>query len=88
MMTPTCSGSFGTADDRFTSLVLHAFDKRAARRLYVHSDPLKRNLAYVRSIGFHSGVDLEAYSDPQWRQLPIEPRDKPTAKVAKLGQRD
>ena len=34
---------------------------------YVHSDPLQRSRAYVRSISFNFEVDLEAYSDPTVR---------------------
>jgi hypothetical protein len=55
-----------TADTQI-SLIIHAMNRRAARYLYVHSDPLQRNRAYVRSISFNSEVDLEAYSDPTVR---------------------
>jgi hypothetical protein len=63
---PVVEGRF-SVPHRMISLIVHAMDRRAARYLYVHSDPLKRNRAYVRSIGFHSEVDLEAYSDPTVR---------------------
>jgi hypothetical protein len=49
------------------SLIVHAIDQRATRYLYVHSDQLKRNRAYVRSVSFKAEVDLEAYSDPTVR---------------------
>ena len=52
---------------RMISLIVHAMDRRATRYLYVHSDPLQRNRAYVRSISFKTEVDLEAFSDPTVR---------------------
>jgi hypothetical protein len=63
---PVLEGSF-SVPHRMISLILHAIDQRATRYLYVHSDPLQRNRAYVRSISLNSGVDVEAYSDPTVR---------------------
>jgi hypothetical protein len=63
---PVLEGGF-SVPHRMISLIIRAMDRRAAHYLYVHSDPLKRNRAYVRSISFKSEVDLEAYSDPTVR---------------------
>ena len=63
---PILEGRFAVPH-RMISLLIHPMDRRATRYLYVHSDPLKRNRAYVRSISFNSEVDLEAYSDPTVR---------------------
>ena len=57
---PILEGSF-SVPHRMISLIVHAIDQRATRYLYVHSDQLKRNRAYVRSISFHSEVDHETY---------------------------
>jgi hypothetical protein len=63
---PVLEGHFAVPH-RMITLIVQAMDQDAARYLYVHSEPLKRNRAYVRSVSFNSNVDLEAYSDPTAR---------------------
>jgi hypothetical protein len=63
---PILEGGF-SVPHRMVPLILHAIDRRATRYLYVHSDPLTRNRAYVRSISLNSDIDVEAYSDPTVR---------------------